>query len=100
MVIERTFGVWKARFAILANMPCYKIDTQTDIVLATMAIHNYIRKSNMEDSAFQTAERETYIPENSTSTQNNGGGETDRDGEDIMWLALPDSIAANIHNRT
>ena len=70
MIIERTFGVWKARFAILANMPMYKIDTQTDIVLPTMAIHNYIRKSNYSDSAFRTAERENYTPWDSTLRTN------------------------------
>ena len=51
MIIERTFGVWKARFAILAHMPSYKIETQTDAVIATMAIHNYIRKQNVGDDA-------------------------------------------------
>ena len=51
MIIERTFGVWKARFAILAHMPSYKIETQTDIVIATIAIHNYIRKQNVGDDA-------------------------------------------------
>lgn len=72
MVIKGTFRVWKVRFAILANMSMYKIDTQTDIVLTTMAIHNYIRKSNMEDNAFQTVKSKIYISENSTSSQNNG----------------------------
>ena len=56
MVIERTFGAWKARFAILTNMPMYTINTQTDIVLATMMVHNYIKKSNVADNAFQIAE--------------------------------------------
>ena len=70
MVIERTFGVWKARFAILANMPMYKIITQTNIVLTTMTIHNHIRKSRITDNAFDTVELETYIPENATSAPN------------------------------
>ena len=64
MVIKQTFGVWKATFVILANMPIYTINTQTDIVLATMTVHNYIRKSNVADNYFQTAEQETYMPEN------------------------------------
>ncbi|XP_059310009.1 uncharacterized protein LOC132061169 [Lycium ferocissimum] len=61
-VIERTFGVWKARWSILRDMPYYHIDTQRDIVLATMAIHNYIRKKCNVDDAFQTAKNESYIP--------------------------------------
>ncbi|KAJ0088680.1 hypothetical protein Patl1_32789 [Pistacia atlantica] len=42
-------------------MPTFHIDTQRDIVLATMAIHNYIRKKNTPDMAFQVAENETYV---------------------------------------
>lgn len=38
----------------------------------------------MEDSAFQTTERETYIRENSTSTQNNKDGKTDKDANNFM----------------
>ena len=70
MVIEHIFEVWKARFAILANMPMYKIITQTNIVLTTMTIHNHIRKSRITDNAFDTVELETYIPENATSAPN------------------------------
>ncbi|KAJ0599516.1 putative harbinger transposase-derived nuclease domain-containing protein [Helianthus annuus] len=44
-VIERTFGVWKARWEILQHMHVnYTYETQVKIVLASMAIHNYIRK--------------------------------------------------------
>nr|XP_017228074.1 PREDICTED: putative nuclease HARBI1 [Daucus carota subsp. sativus] len=97
MVIERTFGVWKARFCILANMPMYKINTQTDIVLATMMIHNYIRKSRITDNAFETAEQENYIPENATSTPNPSQGASGREGnQDRAWSAKRDEIAANI----
>ena len=97
MVIERTFGVWKARFAILANMPMYTINTQTDIVLATMTVHNYIRKSNVADNAFQTAEQENYMPENSTSRTNiNRGESSSESNNDEIWNAKRDEIAAGI----
>jgi len=43
--IERTFEVWKNRFAILRRMPKFKYETQVHIVVATMAIHNFIRRS-------------------------------------------------------
>ncbi|XP_009762934.1 uncharacterized protein [Nicotiana sylvestris] len=61
-IVERTFGVWKAKWSILRDMPFYHIDTQKDIVLATMAIHNYIRKKCKVDNAFQEAENERYVP--------------------------------------
>lgn len=43
-VIERTFGVWKKKWAILRDMPNYSFKRQTLIVVATMALHNYIRR--------------------------------------------------------
>ncbi|KAF3682892.1 putative PRA1 (Prenylated rab acceptor) family protein [Capsicum annuum] len=43
-------------------MPYYNIDTQRDIVIATMAIHNYIRKKCNVYNAFQMAKNERYIP--------------------------------------
>ena len=97
MVIERTFGAWKARFAILTNMPMYTINTQTDIVLATMMVHNYIKKSNVADNAFQIAEQENYMSENSTSRTNTNRGESSNEGNnDEIWNAKRDEIAAGI----
>ena len=42
-VIERTFGVLKARFPILTTAPPYPIETQVKIVLACCILHNHIR---------------------------------------------------------
>jgi hypothetical protein len=41
-MIERTFRVWKKRFRILENIPIYSLPTQVQIILASMAIHNFI----------------------------------------------------------
>lgn len=62
----------------------YLIDTQIDIVLATMIVHNYIRKLITEDSTFQTAETEAYIHKNSTTTTND------------TWIVRSDKIVAHI----
>ncbi|KAL5846148.1 hypothetical protein ACOSQ3_009672 [Xanthoceras sorbifolium] len=48
-VIERCFGVWKARWRILQNMPNYKFDKQVAIVTASMALHNFIRRESIAD---------------------------------------------------
>ena len=50
--IERTFEVWKKRWKILSNMPSYWFDAQRNIVIATMALHNYIRLNSSEDTIF------------------------------------------------
>ncbi|XP_060210444.1 uncharacterized protein LOC132637361 [Lycium barbarum] len=102
-VVERTFGVWKARWSILRYMSYYHINTQRDIVLATMAIHNYIRKKCNVDGAFQTAENESYIPLvdsniGTTSRANNVDVEDVREQNDVYWMGFRDMIASDISN--
>ena len=62
--IERTFGVWKNRFAILRRMPKFKIETQVQIVSATMAIHNFIRRNTSTDTEFNHYEDEDILEGN------------------------------------
>lgn len=42
-VIERSFGVLKKRFPILCYMTNYPVETQIEIVYATVTVHNFIR---------------------------------------------------------
>ncbi|XP_061982110.1 uncharacterized protein LOC133701926 [Populus nigra] len=63
-VIERTFGVWKKRWRILQNMPSFNYKTQVRIVVASMAIHNYIRRTSMQDVAFMEFDRHPdFVPD-------------------------------------
>ncbi|XP_020576742.1 uncharacterized protein LOC110022244 [Phalaenopsis equestris] len=56
-VIERTFGVWKKKWVILRDMPPYPFSKHVQIVIATMTIHNYIRRhSSRYDVDFLNAE--------------------------------------------
>ncbi|XP_010276161.1 PREDICTED: putative nuclease HARBI1 isoform X1 [Nelumbo nucifera] len=57
-VIERAFGVLKARFPILKTMPPYDFPTQRNIVIACVAIHNFIRRSAIMDKLFEQYEDE------------------------------------------
>lgn len=66
--IERTFGVWKNRFAMLRCMPSFKFETQVQIVIATMAIHNFIRRKSATDSDFMHFEDEDIL-ENDNDNQ-------------------------------
>lgn len=101
--------MWKARWSILRDMPNFHIDTQRDIVLATMAIHNYIRKKNTLDMAFQVAENETYMP--SLDGDGDGDGALSSNGDNAFtndnycdaygentayWMAMCDLIATEI----
>lgn len=51
-VIKRCFGVLKARFPILKKITPYPISTQMYIIVAPMAIHNFIRQTQMDDWLF------------------------------------------------
>ena len=51
-VIERSFGVWKQRWRILQNMHVYPYKTQVEIIVASMALHNYIRRRSHDNVAF------------------------------------------------
>lgn len=48
-VIDRSFGVLKVRIHILKRMTPYAFPVQRSIVVAAMAMHNFIRKEDMED---------------------------------------------------
>jgi len=41
-VIERSFGVLKMKFRILMNMPSFPEDKQARIIVACMALHDFI----------------------------------------------------------
>ena len=56
-VIERSFGVWKQRWRILQNMPAYPYKMQVEFVVASMALHNYIRRRSHDDVAFAEFDR-------------------------------------------
>ncbi|MCL7025981.1 hypothetical protein MKW94_003479 [Papaver nudicaule] len=62
-VIERVFGVLKARFPILKMMPPYSLRKQRNIVIAACAIHNFIRKHAMKDDLFTEYEIDDMIVE-------------------------------------
>lgn len=51
-VIERAFGVLKARFPILKRMAPFPLVTQRNITVACFALHNFIRKQGLSDEYF------------------------------------------------
>ena len=56
MVIERSFGVLKARFPILSCMANYKESRQHLVVSACCALHNFIHINNRRDEMFNSWE--------------------------------------------
>ena len=69
-VIERSFGVLKMKFRILLNMSCFPEDKQTRIIVACMALHNFIWESRIADIEFDACDAdENYnsMPSSSAS---------------------------------
>jgi hypothetical protein len=62
-VIERAFGVLKMKWHILLNIPCYPPKIQTHIIVACVALHNFIRLSHEHDSDFEILDTyENFMP--------------------------------------
>ena len=63
-VIERAFGVLKQKWRILKAVPSFPLRTQKHIIIACMALHNFIRDSKLRDEEFDKCdEDEDYMPE-------------------------------------
>jgi hypothetical protein len=61
--VERVFGVLKNKWRILKYIPSYGLVTQKRIILACIALHNFIRDSHLRDKQFDRCDAdENYIP--------------------------------------
>uniref|UniRef100_A0A0R0F1K2 DDE Tnp4 domain-containing protein n=1 Tax=Glycine max TaxID=3847 RepID=A0A0R0F1K2_SOYBN len=60
--IECVFGLCKARCKILGNMPPFDLKTQNQIIVACMAIHNFIQRNDKSDGEFDSLDEDNeYI---------------------------------------
>jgi hypothetical protein len=89
-VIERSFGVMKMKWRILLKMPNYSMEKQANIIIACMALHSFIRDSNLSDNDFDTlASDETYVDGDAGTTTSYVGDEEDMgDVRDAIAQAL------------
>lgn len=69
-VVERCYGVLKARFPILKLMPNYPIRKQRRIPIACCAIHNFIRMHSTRDTLFE----EYQVPDLEVRDEESFGG--------------------------
>ena len=80
MVIERSFGVLKARFPILNNMPNFKPIRQWYVVIVCYALHNFISMNNRSDELFRTV-GESDGKGSATNEGNEGSATNEGNGE-------------------
>jgi hypothetical protein len=68
-VIKRSFGVLKQRWRILKEIPSFSPRTQKHIILACMALHNFIHDSKLHDIEFHRCDvDEEYLAHPSNAT--------------------------------
>lgn len=65
-VIERCFGILKARFKILKKMLPYPLSTQKYIPVACCTVHNFLRIHGQRDRLFDQYENEDMIVDDDT----------------------------------
>lgn len=101
-VIERTFIVWKKKWCILSGMPQCSFKTQRSIVLATIALHNFIRRhSSRCDPEFSACDADdSFILSEADDTSIDDDFETDMfDAESFAHMSIVrDNIAEELYN--
>lgn len=96
-VIERCFGVLKARFPILTKMPPYPVKTQKYIPLACCALHNFVRTRDRNDRLFEMYGNEEMIVNDGVGTNSQNPIEIDISrSQQATMSVLRDQIAGQI----
>jgi hypothetical protein len=73
-IIERLFGVLKQKWHILKLIPSFPPKRQKHIVIACMALHNFIHCIKLRDDEFEKCDNcEDYMPNN----------EDDNEGQEV-----------------
>ena len=91
-VIERCFGVLKARFTILKHMPNYKLRRQRLIPIACCVLHNFIRSQGHGDRMFREYENKDML------IDGEGEGEGEGEGRSIPNIDLSPANVALMSN--
>ncbi|KAF2299799.1 hypothetical protein GH714_003484 [Hevea brasiliensis] len=96
--IERTFGVWKARWKILRTISPYSFYVQRDIVVVSMALHNYIRRKALADPAFEQLDKSpNFIPPDIfRDVDDIQAEESSQESGALQMNALRDQIACSL----
>lgn len=76
------------KWCILLNMPKYSVKKQLKIIIAMMALHNFIRDSAIHDADFENYSNEDSVGDSESSMDNSS---VLRDDSDMG--AFRDSIA-------
>lgn len=96
-VVERIFGVFKSRFQIFKSAPPFPFKTQAEIVLACVALHNFLRKHCRSDEFPDEDQGEGTNREN---TESNSAGNDSEHVEEIAETQDQERESANLWRET
>jgi hypothetical protein len=100
-VIERSFGVLKMKWRILLDLPSFPVEKQSKIIMACMALHNFIRQSGMMDDLFHLCdENKNYDPNDEETAGTSIRSETQLGNEDESMIEFRDWIANGLISRS
>ncbi|KAL0413824.1 UNVERIFIED_CONTAM: hypothetical protein Sradi_1584100 [Sesamum radiatum] len=91
-VIERTFGLLKARWGILRSSSYYPIKVQNRIIMACCLLHNFIRNEMTVDPI------EIEIPEIVEPVGDSGGEFISTIDTNPIWSNWRDELASRMYN--
>ncbi|XP_051198596.2 uncharacterized protein [Lolium perenne] len=95
--IERTFGVLKQKWRILRGVPSYPLEKQTEIIIACMGLHNFIRDSQLFDLHFYRCDNdENYMPPGHVVSTSGGNVGNDLGDDHVSMNNMRDNIADDL----
>ena len=95
-VIERCFGVLKARFGILRDNSYYPVDLKNRIIMACCLLHNFIRQE-MPIDPFENEYESNVETQDDDGIEDNGDEDVITSvGTSNVWTAFRDSLAQDM----
>jgi hypothetical protein len=87
------FGVLKQKWCILKGIPSFPPTTQKHIIMACLALHNFVRESNLRDKEFDRCDAEDYLLQSDTTEDESEDVEND-DTMDIIRTRISDALVS------
>ena len=96
--VERSFGVLKNKWTMLKGIPSFPLHKQTKIIVACMALHNFVRENDDDDEEFNHVEQSEYYMQGNDFTDDIEDSNF-RDDIDADMNSFRDRIAHDLYSR-
>ena len=94
-VIERSFGVLKQKWRILKGKTSFHLRTQKHIITTCLALHNFIRDSNLRDKEFERCDDDVdYLVQETSGTTVGNEHVENEDTMNIICTRIADALVS------